>query len=228
MADAQSLITSVRRAKTFFAEALMYLAHPWYQQVCGILNDGRLGELRAVEGSYAANIHALANPLGKGTIYNLGCYPASLLQLVMQTLCGPTSFNHRQMFAVGNRLPNTDNLGEASTCVKFNNAVTATLHSTDTYGMAHAFRILGDNGVLEFVSNPWLPGQSNHLRWRPFQGTAEDIIFEDKWDSFYHQIQMVEQALASGHLEPQRPSPRHQDSLELMAFLTQWDELGLA
>ena len=228
--DAEALIFYLRTKPTFFAEGLMYLAHPLYGRLLDILTDGRLGRVRSVNGYYAADISRFVNPLGKGTIFNLGCYPVSLLHLVVQTMCGDDAFGRRRMQAFGtqsdgNRSDGICNISDAVISVQFNNGVLASLQSSDSYGLGHGFTILGDKGSLRFVTNPWLPAAgTNHVQWQPYDGSIEDIFIEDDHDAFYHQIKMVETALASGKKELDRPSPRHQDSLEIMSFLTQWED----
>lgn len=226
MEQAHALVDGVRNNGTFFAEGLMYLAHPLYRHLQQILLDGRLGNLRAINGAYSADIWRVVNPQGNGTLYNLGCYPASLLHFVVQTMGGEEAFSARQVRALGNRSDLDGNICDAAVTVRFDNGVLANLQSTDSYGMAHEFSITGDKGVLRFKTNPWHPlAGRNHLQWLPYDGVCEDIFVDDTHDSFYHQIKMVEDALSQRRLEAQRPSPRLKDSLEIMAFLTQWEAL---
>lgn len=90
--------------------------------------------------------------------------------------------------------------------------------------MGNGFTVLGDNGALRFVSNPWLPmAGRNHLQWVPYEGEVEDIYIDTKYDAFYHQVKMVEASVAAEQKEALRPSPRLSDSLEIMAFLTEWE-----
>ncbi|MFY0616108.1 Gfo/Idh/MocA family protein [Shimia sp.] len=224
MADAKALVTSVRAANTFFAEGLMYLAHPFMQQLLTVLRDPSVGELRSASGFYAADIWQVVNPAGGGTLYNLGCYPASLLHLVVQTMCGEDAFAHRQIAAFGTR--NDDgNIQDTAATIRFDNGVLATLQSTDSHGFAHSFEIVTTKGTLRFATNPWLPeADENRMVWQPYDGPVRDIVVEAKHDAFYHQTRMVERALAAGTKEATRPSPRLSDSLEIMQFLTDWDE----
>ena len=194
MKDAHLLIDSVSKNQTFFAEGLMYLAHIW----------------------------EVVNPAGLGTLYNLGCYPVSLLQYVVQSMCGEDAFSKRKLSGFGN-LNADNNVDHATVSVCFENGVLANLQSTDDYGMAFGFSIAGDNGILRFKTNPWHAGHHNHLEWCPYGGEIEDIIIQDAYDDFYHQTKMVETALAKGEIQAPRPSPRWQDSLEIMAFLTDWE-----
>ena len=60
---------------TFFVEGVMYLAHPVFARFVEVLSDRRLGELKSINGHYAADIRDVTNPAGRGMPYNLGCYP---------------------------------------------------------------------------------------------------------------------------------------------------------
>ena len=97
------------------------------------------------------------------------------------------------------------------------------------YGNTSEFSVAGDGGVLRFETNPWLqePGD-NMISWQPHGGDKEMIVVHDDHDAFYHQIKMVEAHLAAGDLQAERPSPRLQDSLEIMGALTEWEALCLS
>lgn len=223
MDDAHRLVDAVRDT-VFFAEGLMYLAHPVHRRLVEVLLDGRMGQIRSIRGSYAANISHLVNPAGKGTLYNLGCYPVSLMHLVVQTAFGDHAFSDRTMAVTGTRSGEDDNVVDAAAAIRFGCGVLATLQSSDNFGNDSEFAISGDNGTLRFVTNPWLPVTGpNILRWEPFDGEPETIIVDDPFDAFYHQVKMVEARLAAGNTEAQRPSPRLNDSLEVMQLLTEWE-----
>jgi predicted dehydrogenase len=225
MQDAKALVDQVQD-NSFFVEGLMYLAHPLLHRFEQILRDGRLGELRSVNGYYNADIAAFVNPKGMGTLYNLGCYPVSLLQLTVQTMCGEVTFEDRQMAGFGT-LNSDDTICDAAVSVRFADGTLASLQSTDSYGTAFAFSVQGTKGELRFVTNPWQPiaGRS-HMQWCPYEGEVEDIYVDDEFDAFYHQIKLVERHVTAGDAQAARPSPRLQDSLEIMGFLTDWERIA--
>ncbi len=226
MPAAHTLINGVKKHGTFFVEGLMYLAHPLYNRVAAVLADGRLGKIRAINGFYAADIWQFVNPGDKGTLYNLGCYPTSLLHFIMQTAYGEQAFAERSSFGAGNYSDHDGQLCDAALTVRFNNGVLANLQSTDSYGKAFSFSVLGDKGVLSFKTNPWLPEiGDNILEWQPYDEDEqrEEIIVHEPHDAFYHQIKMVEHCIANNLSEAPRPSPRHQDSIEIMELLTEWE-----
>ena len=225
MSQAIELLDSVEQNKTFFVEGLMYLAHPLYRRLSALIKDGRLGKLKSINASYCANISDVVNPASKGTLFNLGCYPVSLLQLIVQTMCGDNAFSSRQLVGLGNFSEKDGNICDASASVRFDNGVMANIYSSDGYGMTHTYTIAGEHGVLEFISNPWLPvAGRNHIQWRGYDGSTENLIVDDKHDAFYYQVKMIETAIANNQLEASRPSPRLADSLQTMQFLSDWEQ----
>jgi predicted dehydrogenase len=223
MEQAHALLGAVR-GTVFFVEGLMYLAHPLIARFVDVLRDGRLGTLKAVHASYAANIAHLVNPDGRGAIYNLGCYPASLVQVVVDVMGADGTFADHELVSCGTTSDAEANVVEAVAAVRFSNGVLATIHTAETYGNASRFEVHGTNGTLTFVTNPWLPerGDSSFV-WRPFDGEPQTIVVTDPLDAFDHQVRMVEARIAAGRLESERPSPRLDDSLRLMQFLTEWE-----
>lgn len=226
--QADALASAVRTNNVLFVEGLMYLAHPLYRKLVEVLREGRLGTIGSISGFYAADIWDVVNPQGGGTLYNLGCYPVSLLHLVIQTAFGDEAFADRQVRGAGNGSPKDGNIADAALTVRFGNGVLTNLHSTDSMGMAHDFAILGEKGVLRFRTNPWLPRQRNVLEWAPYGGVAEDIVVEDEHDAFHHQVRLIERCVAEGRKEAERPSPRLSDSLEIMGLLAEWEAACLA
>jgi predicted dehydrogenase len=229
MAQANALVDGVTSAKTFFVEGLMYLAHPFLARFVEVLKDGRLGDLKAVNGFYSADIWKVTNPAGRGTLYNLGCYPTSLMHLVVQTMCDEAAFGARRIHGTGNVSEQDGTVVDAAMSVRFDNGVLGTLQSTDSFGMAYGFNVLGTHGVLRFVTNPWLPiAGRNHMQWCPYNGEIEDIFVDDPYDAFYHQLKMVEASIGTKETQAARPSPRLRDSVEIMEFLTEWERQALS
>ena len=199
MDEANALVDAVRKEGTFFVEGFMYLAQPLYHRLIEILTDGRLGQLRAVTGLYSADIWQVTNPKGRGTLYSLGCYPVSLMQLIVQTMCGQDVFSTGQIAGMGNVSDHDGTICDAAVTVRFENGVLATLQSTHSYDMAQGFTIAGDKGTLRFVTNTWMTSAGrNHLQWMPYDGDLEDIYIDTGHDPFYHQVKMVESAVSAG------------------------------
>ena len=86
--------------------------------------------------------------------------------------------------------------------------------------------VLTERGEIRIDTNPWLPvAGDNVITWTPYDGEPETFVVATGLDAFDHQIRMVEAAMASGATEAARPSPRLDDSLEIMELLTSWERL---
>ena len=222
--EAEALVAAVSKADIFFLEGLMYLAHPLMAAAGDIIASGRLGRLRSVSGYYAAEIAQFANPLGGGTIFNLGCYPASLLHYVVEAGFGGDAFRGYRCVATGNISASDGTVCEASLAMRFENGLIATLQSTDSFGMDHAFTVLGEKGALRFITNPWLPvAGDNVIEVTAYGQAPERIIVTSDRDAFGHQVQLVEDCLSQGLKCAPRPSPNPAHSLEIMKLLCEWE-----
>ncbi|EKJ77739.1 hypothetical protein FPSE_02237 [Fusarium pseudograminearum CS3096] len=225
MEDAKTIEKAVKDANVFFLEGLMYLTHPVMKKMQQLLLEDRIGTVRSVEGHYSMNVSKIVNPYNMGTIYNLGCYPVSLLQFVIETAFGKDAFAARQSHGVGNVVDEkTVHVRDAALTVRFNNGVLATLQSSDSHGGDNSFTILGDKGKLSFVTNPWfpLPGD-NIIEVKDYDGEAEKIVVPGEIDVFGYQVKTVEDCLSRGVKEAERPSPNIEKSVEIMGMLTEWE-----
>ncbi|KAG7406185.1 D-xylose 1-dehydrogenase (NADP(+)) 2 [Fusarium oxysporum f. sp. rapae] len=227
MEDAKAIEKAVKNAGVFFLEGLMYLTHPLMKKTQELLLEGKIGTVRGVSGYYSANIWKKANPLSMGTIYNLGCYPVSLLHFVIETAFGSDAFEKRQLHGFGNiSTEGSVHVRDASLTVRFDNGVLASLQSTDSYGNDSSFTILGDKGRIRFVTNPWLPiAGDNIIEIKTYGGATEQVIVPAEMDAFGYQVKKVEDYLSRGVKTAERPSPNVDQSVEIMGLLTEWEAL---
>jgi predicted dehydrogenase len=78
--EAQKLIEARDRAGVLVQEASMVRNHPQWLQARELVREGRIGELRVVQGSFGymnvdpANVRNQA-AIGGGGLYDIGCYP---------------------------------------------------------------------------------------------------------------------------------------------------------
>lgn len=222
MPTAQQAMQAVADNGVFFLEGLMYLTHPLAGVIAQQISRGCIGTVKSIHGQYCAAISEFTNPGSKGALYNLGCYPMSLLHLVMQQAFGDDVFTDLKLQANG-RLGKDGNVCESSVMLDFANGVKATLHTAEDYGLYASFKVLGDKGDLTLLSNPWLPEASgNQIQITPYEGEPEVIDVAGDGDAFVHQVKVIKACLANGQTQASRPAATHADSLAIMALLTQW------
>jgi predicted dehydrogenase len=246
MEKTQACLKAVADNGVFFAEGLMYLTHPLAANIAEIIESGVIGQVRAIQGQYCAAISQFVNPASMGTLYNLGCYPVSLMHLVLQTAFGDDIFTRMNIKAIGrqgadgnicdtsaifeftptqNAPALAKNLTTAPTSAASDTAfqtVQCQLHTAEDYGLHSHFTVLGTKGSLHMDTNPWLPGTDNRLSVTQYEQTSEVIEVNATGNGFYYQVQHIRQAIEQKQLTLSRPAARPQDSAAIMQLLTQW------
>ena len=227
MEKTDAALAAVVEHQVFFAEGLMYLNHPFTAKILEVVKSGQIGELRSIQGQYTAAISQFVNPDSKGALYNLGCYPVSLLHLIIEQCCGSEVVDSYTVSAMGRR-GQDGNICEAQANFKFGNSLMAQLHTAEDYGLHAEFTVLGSTGSLQVTSNPWLPDAKNQLTVTQYEQTPEVIDVEAEGDGFLYQVRAVLKALDGNDVQLSRPAARPEDSRQIMKLLTDWEAAATA
>ncbi|MCW8335874.1 Gfo/Idh/MocA family protein [Vibrio paucivorans] len=225
MQKTEQALQAVKEHQVFFAEGLMYLHHPLIRELVSILESGEIGELRSIHTSYIASIAQFVNPASKGALYNLGCYPISLMYLVIKTMQGEQALGNRTMNAMGRRGLD-GNICESSLMMSFGEQSTAHVHTAEDHGLKHQFSILGSKGCIALDTNPWLPTESNQFSVEIYETSKREVSVAASGDAFFYQVRQVRQAIETGHKELPSPCATWQDSYNIMQLLTEWEALS--
>lgn len=215
-------LDAVQRAGVFFMEGLMYLTHPLTLAFVTEVRSGVLGPLRMIDASYCAAISQFVNPAGRGAVYNLGTYPASLMRLTLQAAGLEASVTDLNALGV---VSGTDgNVTETAASLRFGGLL-GRLHCAETYGAEVAeFSVTGEGGRLRFLSNPWLPAAGgNAFEVQVYGQPVRTVQVEAQDDAYLYQVRLVRESIQSGHTEARWPAPSRRDSRGLMQLLTRWE-----
>lgn len=192
--EAEEALTVVKQCGVFCMEALMYLYHPFTQQLQSILHNKTLGDVKLYNATYTANIAALANTTAGGSIRNLGCYPVSLIRLLA---------NAEPIRILGQgRANDTANDRQASVILTFPDNAMAVISTADDLAMSWQLDIYGTEGSLSVVSNPWLPDrEKNTIRIKRNQDDSPQDIHVSADKSLYcYQIEKMNNNIRNQHI----------------------------
>ncbi|MGQ3887960.1 Gfo/Idh/MocA family protein [Legionella sp. CNM-1927-20] len=145
------MITTAKMRGLICMEAIMYRCHPLIQEIKTLLQQKLIGKIKLFQAAYTAKIAHLANPVAGGAIYNLGCYPLSLIQYLSNA--EPIDL---KAFGI-KKLDHPQNDTCASVILGFNDQSIATITVSDDLAMSWQFIVWGSNGRLEMLTNPWFP-----------------------------------------------------------------------
>ncbi|WP_413282422.1 Gfo/Idh/MocA family protein [Vibrio sp. MA40-2] len=222
MEKTELALKAVESHGVFFAEGLMYLHHPLVRELVSVLKLGEIGELRSIHTSYIASIAQFVNPDSKGALYNLGCYPMSLLNLVVKAMLGEQALEDRTIAAIGRR-GEDGNIHESSLLMQFGEQQTANVHTAEDHGLKHQFTILGSKGCITLDSNPWLPTQENQFSVEIYEDSKRTVSVFAEGDAFFYQVRNIRDAVEKGYKELESPCTTWGDSHRIMQLLTEWE-----
>lgn len=212
--EAEEAFSVVKQHNVFCMEALMYHCHPFTMQLKSLINEGTIGKIKHINAFYSANIAELANKSAGGAIRNLGCYPLSLIRLLVEN--EPHSIE-----SIGqlNNDKTQDHLG--ITYLKFKNDTTATITTADHIDMLSQLTVFGSEGMIEINTNPWLPGEANQITIK--RGDKEEVRNFNADKSLYtYQIDTVCEQIARDLKNPETPGVSWEHSLGNVSVLEKW------
>ncbi len=88
--DAREMMAACDASGVKLMEAFMYRLHPLWRKVMQLIDDGAIGEVRAVQTAFSyfnddpSNIRNIPE-FGGGSLYDIGCYAVSVARLIYAT-----------------------------------------------------------------------------------------------------------------------------------------------
>jgi xylose dehydrogenase (NAD/NADP) len=158
--EVDAIREAAERYGVIVAEAFMYRHHPQTQQVKLLVDEGQIGDLQLIRGSFTFPIGdqgdiRLFSKLGGGSIWDVGCYPISYARFVAggdpDQVFGWQSCNEEGV--------DLQFVGQ----MRFSNGVWAQFDSSFQTPFRAQMEIVGGEGSLT-LSNPFKPGWSNIIR----------------------------------------------------------------
>jgi D-xylose 1-dehydrogenase (NADP+, D-xylono-1,5-lactone-forming) len=87
-AEVEKMSSASRTSGKILTEAFMYLHHPQTRLILDAVRSGKIGQIRAIHGSFHFSLANLSDPRailsqGGGSIWDIGVYPISFIQQIM-------------------------------------------------------------------------------------------------------------------------------------------------
>jgi predicted dehydrogenase len=191
--DAITAFDATKNANVFCMEALMYRCHPLIHKLTEIIQSKIIGDVKHITAAYMANIVAFANPTAGGSIYDIGCYPLSLIRVIAGATQNKVFAEPIEMIGLGTMNAEKKNDINASVILKFADNVTATITCAVDIGFFSQLDIFGTQGHLKLLTNPWLPDKEDNqiALYKNSQPTPEIITVAAPKALYTHQIDVV-------------------------------------
>ena len=158
--EVDAIRTAVERSGVVVAEAFMYRHHPQTQQVKLLVDEGQIGKLQLIRGSFTFQLEnegdiRLVSKLGGGSIWDVGCYPISYANFLV---------GEQPESVFGWQICNQDGVDlQFVGQFRYPQGVLAQFDSGFLTPERAQMEIVGNQGSL-FIPNPFKPGWSNLIR----------------------------------------------------------------
>lgn len=151
-AEVDSIIQAGRTFQVHIAEAFMYRHHPQTIKVKELIDTGKIGELRYIQGSFSFPMnqpenHRLNPAQGGGSLWDIGCYPVSYTLMAADLV--PVEVMGWQKISESG--VDADFIGQ----LRFANGLLAQIHSSFELPYFTSMELRGSQGTL-LVPAPFL------------------------------------------------------------------------
>ncbi len=193
--DVDRIIAARDRNNVVIAEAFMYLHHPRTKLVKRMIDDGEIGKLRMIKGSFSFPLEDSGNvrlkpELGGGCLWDVGCYPLSFANYLAGSK--PSSVSAHQILESGVDV-------WMSAQMVFSNDVVAQIDSSFRCQFRMKMGFIGEAGVIK-IDEAFKPEEKSTIDVFPKDGPPRKV--EVTADELYsYEIEDMAKAIIDG--EPQ-------------------------
>ena len=190
--EAINMLKAAQENHVLLTEALVYRHFPQTKRVMEIIQEGFLGKIQLIRGSFSFILtrpddFRMKSDQGGGSLWDVGCYPVSYLHMVAKA--SPSNLYGRKINAPS---------GVDSTFAGqlwFQDGLIAQFDCSFYLPRYTYMEIRGSQGTL-IIPNPFNSSQENHIILR--QGDKETTFSFPPHNRFQHQVQDLEISIRSG------------------------------
>lgn len=210
--DVDAMIEAAERHGVVLFEAYMYRHHPQTLKVQELVRERAIGDVRLIRAVFSYTMDRpggiRANPdLGGGSLWDVGCYPVSFAQAVMET--APLDvFGWQDVGQTGVDMTFAGQL-------RFADDIFAQFDSGFQAPLRARAEVIGSDGTLS-VAHPWKPHIEGPAGIRLQRGDTDEMIEIEAIDPYLCEVQAMEACV----LDSADPILSLSASRDIMATLT--------
>ena len=191
--EVDAIAVAAQQAGVVVMEAFMYRHHPQTLKVQELVENGAIGRLQLVHGSFTFDISSegdvrLNSSLGGGSIWDIGCYPISYARLIVGA---------EPVTAFGWQITGANGVDETfAGQLRFPNNVYAQFDCGFRTPFRAHVEIVGNKGSI-FVASPFTPGLDVQIRLTA--GGKDEIIPVPREELYQGEVENMADAILDGH-----------------------------
>ena len=222
--EAVEALDAIRENNVFFMEAQMYRCHPQTLKIVELIQSNVVGKLMSFNAVFSDKISQFENLISAGSILSLGCYPLSLIRLLVGAALKKGIAEPIQIIGQSHLHPHKNYDQQSSAILKFEQGIIANILVSDEFGLESLFRIYGEEGYID-VENPWIAQKENRIIIKKYNDSEKQIFTAKSTLSLYAtEIDVVNQCIIKKQNQAFLPAMTLEDSLMNMHALDKWRE----
>jgi predicted dehydrogenase len=228
--ESKKVFDQLNKSKVFFLENIAYRSHPQTNEIMNKILNNEIGNVTKVSSSFGFRVnpilkfkprHRLFNKkFGGGAIYDIGCYPVSLVVLIARLLKNQDNEIPYNIIDVYNKNNFRGTDDEASLKIKFHKLFEAELKISIKKNLVEPTIIYGTKGKM-IIPNPWLPNKDTSIE----VSTSEKNYIKkisSKYSVYANTIKAASDAIQQNNNYCKFPNMTWEDSIISSKILTEW------
>ncbi|WAC74113.1 Gfo/Idh/MocA family oxidoreductase [Roseateles sp. SL47] len=217
-AMARTLVETAQAQGVFLMEAVWTRFLPVYQEIARWLQQGRIGQLRALQSSfcfpapYNPDSRLFSPALAGGALLDVGVYNLNATRFVLRHALGEVP-ELRALEAHGVLAP-TGVDARVSASLDFGDGLVAQfVCGIDTFA-PNTLQVMGDAGAIVLPETFW---QATRAQWLRPSNPAETVDLPFKTNGFEYQIAEAMRCIRAGEIES--PGMPHSETLAVLGWI---------
>jgi xylose dehydrogenase (NAD/NADP) len=194
VSDVDRMAEAARRNHVVLFEAFMYRHHPQTLRLQELVRKGAVGDVRVIRATFSFDLDRpgdvrLDPELGGGSLWDVGCYPVSFAQAVIDA-APHAAFGWQRVGATGVDLTFAGQL-------RYRDGTLAAFDSSFEVPYRTWAEVVGTQGVLR-VDHPWRPSLSGRAAIQLIRGDDIEMLAVEDVDPYLCEVQAMENCVLDG------------------------------
>ncbi|MDC0619166.1 Gfo/Idh/MocA family oxidoreductase [Pelagibacteraceae bacterium] len=225
--QAKEIKEKLKTSNIFFLEGIAYRSHPQTRHLIKLLKEKHIGKIIKIKSTFgfkADNLRKkgrlLNKKLGGGSIFDLGCYPVSMSNLIaniyneieiVPTVSKVTGKMHKS---------GVDLNGKAN--LSYSNGIISEIEVSIIENLVNSTEILGSDGMIKILE-PWLPNKDSVIEIHKNKNIKKLNTFSDL-SIFASQINLFNNSIKNKKIKDNYPAMSIDNSINCIKTMIEWKE----
>jgi dihydrodiol dehydrogenase / D-xylose 1-dehydrogenase (NADP) len=225
--QAKEVKEKLKSSNIFFLEGIAYRSHPQTKHLIKLLKENHVGKIIKIKSTFGFNAdnprkkgRLLNKKLGGGSIFDLGCYPVSMSNLIANI------YNEKEIVPKVSEvtgemdISGVDLSGKAK--LSYSNGIISEIEVSIIENLENTTEILGSDGMIKILE-PWLPKKNSVIEIHKNKNVKKLNTSSDL-SIFASQINLFNNSIGNKNIKDNYPAMSIDNSVNCFKTMIEWKE----